>query len=194
LNNTTSQKEKRIFVPYILIMITGVVLIILGVIFTYEAYPRFIKLKIPLPVDDYGVSHWTFPTSSIWRNDYERWFLWRAETFLINHEVPDEQSWRYIEEYLDQELIRNGWGRSEYYAPCSLMMPEIKFIYKLPSTFPKNYFLYRRSADNVLTYGDITSDYVCIVVWSDSPGIFNIVILTAKPSPITIFLNTIFSQ
>jgi hypothetical protein len=122
----------------------------------------------------------------------ERYFLWRAESFLIYDDVPDEYSRQYVERYFDQELLQHGWERSEYFAPCALMMPEANFINVLPDTFTGDYFLYRRPGDNIPTYGDITSDFVCIAVWSDSPGVFHIVILTAKPSPLTIFWNNIF--
>src|SRR5688500_16392470 len=77
--------------------------------YIYEIFPRFIKFSFPPPPDDYTVHDWSFPTYSIWRNDPQRYFVFRMETTLIYDGVPDQTSRQLILDYFNDKLSEHGW-------------------------------------------------------------------------------------
>ena len=186
----TSQNVIR-FPRRILWIILGACLLCAGGLFTYEVFPRYTVLSLPLPSDDYNVSQWNFPTYATWRNFSERYFVWRAETALVYEGIPDDRSRQSLLSYFDSEFLKSGWTRSEdIYAPCSDIMPEARFLKYMEDFSENGYVWYHRKGFKPLSYG-WANESVCLAIWNTSPGVFSVVILSAKPSPLTLFLDGI---
>lgn len=172
-------------------IILGTCLLCVGGLFTFEAFPRYIVLPLTLPLDDYKVSQWNFPTHATWRNYTERYFVWRAEATLAYEDIPDDITRKSILYHFDYQFLKSGWTRSEdIYASCSDILPEAKFLKYMEDSSENGYVWYHKRGFKPLSYST-ASESVCLAIWSTSPGVFNIVILTAKPSPLTIFLDEI---
>jgi hypothetical protein len=175
----------------ILGIILGACLLCVGGLFAYEVIPRYIVLPLSLPSDDYNVSRWNFPTYAISRNYSERYFVWRAEATLVYEGVPDDSSRQSILIYFDNQFLESGWTRSEdIYASCSDILPEAKFLKYMEDVSENGYVWYHRKGFEPLSYSS-ANESVCLAIWNTSPGIFNLTILTAKPSPLTLFLDGI---
>ena len=175
----------------ILRVILGVFLLFVGGLFSYEVFPRYIVLSLSLPSDDYNVSQWNFPSYATWRNYSERYFVWRAEATLVYDNISDDSSRQSILNHFDTQFLESGWTRSEdIYAPCSDIMPEAKFLKYMEDVSENGYVWYHKKRFKPLSYSS-ANESVCLAIWNTSPGVFNLVILTAKPSPLTLFLDGI---
>jgi len=184
--------EKLVRGPRLILLITlGICLFCIGGLFTYEVLPRYIVFSFPLPSDDYNVSQWNFPTYSTRRNYEERYFVWRAESTLVYEGIPDDKSRRSILDYFDHQFLEHGWIRTEdIYAPCSHIMSEANFLKYMEDVSENGYVEYTRTGYEQCSYC-WANESVCLAIWNTSPGVFSIVVLSAKPSPLTIFLDGI---
>ena len=175
-------------IPWIIL---GVCLLCVGGLVTYEVFPRYTVFSFPLPSDDYNVSQWNFPTYATSRNSSERYFVWRAESALVYEGIPDDRSRRSMLDYFDQQFSEHGWTRTEdIYAPCREIMPEAKFLKYMEDVSENGYVEYHRKDYKPLSYVS-ANESACLAIWNTSPGVFSVVILTAKPSPLTLFLTEI---
>jgi hypothetical protein len=175
----------------ILWIILSICLLCVGGLFSYEVFPRYIVFSFPLPSDDYNVSQWNFPTYATSKNYVERYFVWRAESALVYEGVPDDRSRESILDHFDRQFSEQGWTRTEdIYAPCSNIMPETKFLKYMEDVSENGYVEYHRKDYKPLSYVS-ANESACLAIWSKSPGVFSVVILTAKPSPLTLFLSEI---
>ena len=170
-------------------IILGVCLLCAVGPFTYEFFPRYIVFLLPLPSDDYGTSQWFFQSHATWRNYSDRYFVWRAEATLVYEGIPDDSSRQSIINYFDNEFLDYGWTRSEgISASCSDIMPETRFLKYMENVSENGYIWYHKKGYEQINYGE-SNESVCLAIWNDSPGVFSVVILTAKPSPFTLFFD-----
>jgi len=175
----------------ILWIMLGVCLLCVGSLFAYEVFPRYIVLPLPLPSDDYNVSQWFFPIHATWRNYSERYFVWRAEATLVYEGIPDNRSRQSIIDHFDDQFLNNGWTRfDDIHASCSNIMPEANFLPYMEDVSENGYVAYFRKDFEPLS-DSWDNESVCLAIWNTSPGVFSVVILTAKPSPLTLFLDAI---
>jgi hypothetical protein len=161
-------------------------------LFAYEVFPRFIVISFPPPHDDYDTFDWMFPTYSIQATEIvSRNFLWRGETILVYKNIPDGKSREMIVNYFDKQLSNDDWLKSEEYeASCSDFMPETKFLNPMKDFSENGYIEYLKKDYRIIGRGYV-NDSVCIAIWNTSPGVFSVVILTTKPSPLTLFWDGI---
>jgi hypothetical protein len=159
--------------------------------YVFETFPRFIKFSFPPPQDDYSHREWSFPTYSIWRNYSQRYFVFRTETYLSYKDVPDEASREFILDYFNDRLSENGWVQSEYYAPCRNILPEASFLPQIDDASTSGYIIYHEK-DFELLVGGSDSEFVCLAIWNDTPSGFNVVMMTAKPSLLTLIMDALF--
>ena len=188
-----SEKQRHRLHPALrlIIVMLGICILSSASAYAYETFPRFIKFSFPPPQDDYSHREWSFPTYAIWRNYSQRYFVFRTETALIYEGVPDQTSRQIILDYFNDKLSENGWVQSEYYAPCRNILPEASFIHHIEDASTSGYIIYHRK-DFELLVGGSDSEFVCLAIWNDTPGIFSVVLMTAKPSPLTLIMDALF--
>lgn len=187
-------KQNNKPIIHILFKLLGVGFLCFAGLFLYEVFPQFITLSIPQPSDDdYPLQSWAFPTYSIISPARTRYFVWREFTILSHEGLPEKEYRQSISKYYDQQLLKLGWTKSNYdpnsYTNCGTgeIFPEAFFLPPSQDFSQDGYAVYKRKIGFAL----ITSkenDEVCLAVWrhwDNVPGIFNVVISTIKPSPLT---------
>jgi len=124
----------------------------------------------------------------------QRNYLWRMEAWVINDEDLN-LTWDSIVNYFDDSLVEYGWIRGDVYAPCEcdLYLPEAAFI-----EYGQNGYIHYRKSDYSYSQDYYIGDLICLAVWTTgwsdggSPEIFKIVILTSKPSLLTLILDGLY--
>jgi hypothetical protein len=159
-------------------------------LFLFETFPRFNKFEIPAPTND-GYGHWFFPTYSIWTNSIERYYIWREQSTYINKKASDEESRIHLIDHFNKELLKYNWLLSDDYAPCRNLLPEGQFIHEMGEALSDGILIYRKRGYEPFFGSNGASDFVCLAIWNSSPGIYNIVFMSAKPSPITYIIGNI---
>ena len=188
---TVLQSNRRAL--FVLLRLLGFMLLCLVGLYLYEIFPRFITLSVSLPRDDYPSQIWTFPTYSVIQPGQTRYFSWREFAILSYEGVPEKEARQSILEHFDQQLLMQGWTKSEYdpnsYANCynEKIFPEAAFL--LPSQdFSQDGFVMYKKKVGFSFISSKVSDEICLAVWKhweNVPSTFNVVISTIKPSPYT---------
>jgi hypothetical protein len=187
---------EKIRIMHVLHKVIGILLLSLAGMYLYEVLPRFITPAITLPSDDYHSQIWAFPTYSVITPGHSRYFTWREYTILSHEVTPEKTSRQLILNHFDKQLQMQGWTRNEYdpksFGNCydERIFPEAAFLHPAQDLSQDGYITYKR--ENGFSF--ITSkerDEICVAIWrhwENVQGVFNVIIQTVKPSPLTWFL------
>jgi hypothetical protein len=186
--NALAKKQPRL--QKFVLLIVGFLITCLLMGYLVEIVPRYISLSIH-PPDYYRVGNmgdWDRTTYSNFLIPFlphinSRVYILRKEAIVVDK----QETWDSIISYFDNEFTKNGWVRSDTYAPCSLYLPEAQFLKK-----GKDGYVYYRKGNYQPMIDFEEGDLACLAVWKESGAeSFKVVLLTARPSFLTIF-NDIF--
>jgi hypothetical protein len=137
--------------------------------------PRYVEVTIDLP----GEKDWSYADHSIrtWE-DGPKYFIWRREANVF-------QSPESLVEYMDRQLVNNGWKRlpSSGWRPCDPVMAESNFL-----EYGKTYLAYQQQ--DITDEQEDTAPTLCLAVWPiENYDGFHVVIMTENPSLLTVWGN-----
>jgi hypothetical protein len=131
----------------------------------------------------YSVQIWppNFPIA------YSKYFIWREEADVYSGGPHGTVSLESLVNYFDNEFVRLGWVRYDKSDYCNLYLPEAKFLDR-----EKGGYLAFRKKDTKEYYGFTEGTTACLAIWvysrydDGSPYSFRVVMMTARPSPLTL--------
>jgi hypothetical protein len=189
VNHETTKFRPR---KWWIIFVIGVLNIcVIGLILLYA--PCFFSPSILPPYQTSAESAWENTTYSVqvWPPDspllQSKYYILRNEAMVFSSEVHGAISRKDIFEYFDKRLNQLDWQRYESSDYCSLYLPEAKFL----NRDDNGYVAYRKK-NYKESYDFTEGTTVCLAVWISTthedgmPYTFEVVMLTSRPSPLTL--------
>ena len=185
-----SSPRSRRRLPKAIFLLAAITIACLITTYALEMAPRYINVAVSLPPDDNGPSYWWQRIYSTFPDIGFRYYLTRLEGILVYHKQPQAESANVVAGHFDSRLAEVGWARHPATAPCDILLPEAYFLPYVEKPPEQGWTAYRRQGFDP-PLGSSTGDLICLAIWETSPGVFRVVFLAARPSPLTVFLDEI---